>query len=90
MGKYKPEYLKAAHNHSSLNKEEISCSNICGCFYCNRTFLSTEIEGWCDEGAPNGPTALCPKCGIDSVIGSKSGYPVNDLEFLKEMNRYWF
>jgi len=24
------------------------------------------------------------------VLGSKSGYPVGDVEFLKEMNDHWF
>ncbi|WP_353464084.1 hypothetical protein [Sphingomonas faeni] len=35
-------------------------------------------------------TALCPECGIDAVIGSATGYPVNDLVFLKAMNEEWF
>ena len=88
--KYKPEYLKAAHKHSIFHKKEILESNICGCFYCKKTFLPTAIKEWCDEDNPKGPTALCPKCGIDSVIGSKSGYPVNNIEFLEEMKRRWF
>jgi hypothetical protein len=36
-----------------------------------------------------GQTALCPRCGIDSVLGSASGYPIN-REFLQKMNEYWF
>jgi hypothetical protein len=36
-----------------------------------------------------GQTALCPKCGIDAVIGSASGYPIS-REFLAEMHRHWF
>ena len=34
-------------------------------------------------------TALCPKCGIDSVIGTKSGYPITK-EFLGQMQAHWF
>jgi hypothetical protein len=34
-------------------------------------------------------TALCARCGIDSVIGDKSGFPIA-REFLAEMQRYWF
>jgi len=90
MEKYKPEYLKEAHKHSIFHKKEILESNICGCFNCMKTFLSTEITEWCDKSNSKGATALCPKCGIDSVIGSKSGYPVDDIEFLKEMNKRWF
>jgi hypothetical protein len=90
MGKCKTEYLEAAHKHSNFHKKEILKSDICGCFYCKKTFLPTEIRGWCDESNLKGSTALCPKCGIDSVLGSKSGYPVGDVEFLKEMNDHWF
>lgn len=34
-------------------------------------------------------TALCPRCGIDSVIGSPSGYPVTP-EFLGRTREHWF
>ena len=90
MAKYKLEYLKAAHEHCIWNWEDILESDICGCFYCISTFFPAEIKEICDTNSPNGPTAICPECGIDSVIGSKSGYPVNDLEFLEEMRLYWF
>ena len=33
--------------------------------------------------------ALCPACGIDSVLGSASGFPVTP-EFLGRMNACWF
>ncbi|OWK39493.1 hypothetical protein FRUB_06056 [Fimbriiglobus ruber] len=39
--------------------------------------------------AREGNTALCPKCGIDSVIGTGSGYPVT-AEFLEQMYEKWF
>jgi hypothetical protein len=34
-------------------------------------------------------TAMCPDCGIDSVIGSRSGYPIT-IDFLKRMHGRWF
>ena len=34
-------------------------------------------------------TALCPYCGIDSIIGESSGYPIT-AEFLKSMHERWF
>jgi hypothetical protein len=36
-----------------------------------------------------GQTAICPRCGIDSVIGDESGYPVT-REFLAAMKAHWF
>ncbi len=97
MESFSVELLIAAHKHSSRHKDEILKSNICGCFYCLRTFSPTEVEDWVDDTVDirNLPElqescALCPKCAIDSVIGSSSGYPVTDLDFLKAMNKYWF
>lgn len=58
----------------------------CGCFYCLRVFDPSEIEEWIEDERD---TALCPYCGIDSVIGESSGYPLT-REFLAEMQQYWF
>ena len=88
--KYSIEYLRTAHKHSSNNKKEILESEVCCCFNCLQTFYPKEIFNWCDEDNPNGATAMCPYCYVDSVIGSKSGYPVNDPNFAEEMYRYWF
>jgi hypothetical protein len=78
------EILKA-HKHSSGHRAEILKSSLCGCFHCLSVYPSSKIEEWIDDGE----CAMCPKCGIDSVIGSASGYPVT-AEFLKEMQEYWF
>lgn len=74
-----------AHNNSSYHRKELFASDICGCFYCLKTFNSNEIKEWIDSN----DSALCPYCGIDAVIGSSSGYNI-DKDFLKEMKDYWF
>lgn len=87
----------AAHKHSSLHREEILSSTKCGCFYCFGIFAPSEIVEWVDappgqqhaEMSAFGRTAICPKCGIDSVIGDKSGYPLDDA-FLNRMHSHWF
>ncbi len=83
---YPRETLDASHRHSINHRKELEQSDICGCFYCGRTCVPAEIDTWTDEGR----TALCPHCGIDSVIGSASGYPVNDPQFLHAMHSRWF
>lgn len=89
--KFNEKILEEAHQHSLKNREEIVKSELCGCFYCEATFAPSEIEDWVDEGKNSiGQTALCPKCGIDSVVGSKSGLCISEKEFLKEMHKYWF
>jgi len=74
-----------AHGHCRNNRDELSCSALCGCFYCLAIYSPTEITEWTDEDQ----TAICARCGIDSVIGTTSGYPVT-TEFLQRMHDHWF
>ena len=84
-----PDRIRA-HRHSSHHREEVlSNSEQCGCFYCCEIFSPALITDWVDEFEGQGNTAVCPKCGIDSVIGSESGYPITD-EFLSSMQKQWF
>ncbi len=79
-----------AHKASILHRNEIMQSHLCGCFYCLYVFPKEEIYEWIDtESNPEGETALCPKCCIDSVIGDKSGFDINK-EFLTTINLHWF
>jgi L-amino acid N-acyltransferase YncA len=75
-----------AHEHSSNHRAEIDASDVVGCFYCCEIYSPSMIDAWVDD---NG-TAMCPKCGIDSVIGTASGFPAGDRNFLKQMNAIWF
>ena len=85
----KPNHV-AAHVHSSSHRNELMTSDVCGCFYCLESYSPTEIVDWIDKDVNGiGRTALCPKCGIDSVMGSASGYPITK-EFLKKMHEHWF
>lgn len=81
-----PENIYNAYQYSSKHKNELEKDNICGCFYCLEMYDPKEIQNWLNEDSG---TALCPHCGIDSVIGESSGFSITK-EFLKEMNKYWF
>ncbi len=78
-----------AHKFSSKHKESILKSKNCGCFSCLQIFSLDEINDWCDEDENKvGQTAICPRCGIDSIIGD---FDLNfDKQFLAEMNKQWF
>ena len=78
--------LKLAHDASFRNRAQIEQSNQCGCFSCCHIFPASEVI---DYVSPEEPTAVCPYCHIDSVIGDASDYPVTE-EFMKEMNKRWF
>ncbi len=80
----------SAHFYSSNHKPELEKDTLCGCFYCIRIFDPAEIEEWIidERGDPRG-TAICPYCGIDSIIGKSSGYPITSA-FLEKMKNEWF
>ncbi len=75
-----------AHRHSANNRAALQHDPICGCFYCLKIFSPSEIKAWVEDASG---TAVCPYCGVDSVIGESCGYPIT-REFLEEMHRYWF
>jgi hypothetical protein len=79
------KHFEKAHRFSSHHRNDLEKDRICGCFYCLKIFIPYEITEWCD----NEKTALCPNCGIDSVIGESSGFPITEL-FLKDMHQEWF
>lgn len=78
--------LEKAHVLCNLNKSSLKKSTKCGCFFCLKIFEYDEIKEWIDS---NENTALCPYCGIDSVIPESDFYQL-DRDFLQQMYRYWF
>lgn len=77
--------IQLASQYSIHNREQVEASEKAGCYYCMRIFRPEEISDYCDDGT----TVLCPQCGIDSVLSSHSGYPIN-LETLRKLHEYWF
>jgi hypothetical protein len=79
----------AAHRHSSNHRSEVLQSDTCGCFCCLEIYRPSDIIEWVDDKDGIGTTAICPRCGIDSVLGAGSGYPITRA-FLEQMEAYWF
>ncbi|MGZ8360035.1 MAG: hypothetical protein ACXWUX_05890, partial [Allosphingosinicella sp.] len=88
--------LVLAHRHCAAHRSEILRSSSCGCFSCSSVFPPSEISKWFEEtggsfAKSDDPwTAECPRCGIDAVIETASGFPVDQPEFLQAMNARWF
>lgn len=80
-----PGLYVAAHKHASRHRAEIESSSRCGCFFCFRKFASSDIKAWIDANQ----TALCPRCGVDSVLGSASQHRLDDA-FLRGMHTHFF
>ena len=53
--------------HTRENRAEVGRSEVCGCLYCEQLYRPREIAGWVGE------TAVCPRCGRTSVVGSGAG-----------------
>ena len=78
--------LDDAHSCSMNNKPALLKDKKCGCFNCFEVFDPKEIKEYLNDDVG---TALCPYCGIDSVISESSGYPLTK-DFLMKMYRRWF
>lgn len=83
-----PMYVEA-HEVARNNREALEVSANCGCFFCLTIFSPTEIRDWCDDYDKESNTAICPHCGIDSVLAQSSGFPLTE-EFLTKMKWTWF
>jgi len=82
--------LHDAHRRSANHRDDVLMSDVCGCFYCRSVFGPDKIREWVDKDDSGVPqTALCPHCGIDSVLGSASGFPI-DHDFLSLMRTRYF
>lgn len=88
MDELLPDEIRA-HDRSILHRDEVLASALCGCFNCLATFPPERVREWVDEDdADVGQTALCPECGLDTVLGAGSGYPITP-DFLRKMQAYW-
>ena len=61
------------------NREILEKSELVGCFYCLKIFNPSEIKEWIDDEQ----TAICPYCGIDSVMAGPPHQALN-TEMLQE------
>ena len=81
------------HDACGWHEEAILKSKICGCFHCLSIFPPNEIEEWIEEreDCPRGPgkTAVCPKCGIDSVLPDNIDSEIT-VKLLAEMQNRFF
>jgi hypothetical protein len=91
-GPYSDAYIKEAHRSTFANEGETGESSACRCFYCGHRFSVKEEEHllYSEERAPLDRTLHCPYCLVDCVIGSASGYPIDDEEFIMACTEAWF
>ena len=78
------ELLTSAHKNCTNNRAAIKASTLCGCFYCEAIYPAEEVREYVC-----GNDAVCPRCGIDSVIADASGLNLT-AAFLNAMYIRWF
>lgn len=79
------EQIRNASQTSFKSRQVIEKSKMAGCFHCCKIFPAAEIDEWWDEDR----TPVCPRCGIDSVLGDATGYPINE-QALEKIRDYAF
>lgn len=79
------EEIIKLHKTSIFHKKDVENSSLCGCFHCSKIFNPRKIVEWTD----NGETAICPYCGIDSVIPNVKNN-TETKEVLNMMLKYYF
>lgn len=66
------------------NRSAIEKANSCACYGCLATFDASEVTKWTDDGQ----TAICPRCGIDSVLAQTE--PKITMEQLQALHQKAF
>jgi hypothetical protein len=81
--------LKSIHEFSFKNEQSIRGSKLCGCFYCQGIYPSTDIVTVDMIEERDGMlTAICPICSIDAVLGDTSVELTAEL--LEVMHKLFF
>ena len=81
--------LNVFYSLSIRNEKSILNSDFCGCFHCISIFPATDIKLSEMVVEKDGfKTAICPICGIDSVLGDAS--VEISAELIESMNEYYF
>ena len=80
---YTEQFIEDAHQHCLSTKKAVLEGGRFGCFYCLHTFDASEVKEIVLE------KAMCPGCGLPTVLPGSAGLPVDDPEFLTEVKARW-
>ncbi len=69
------------------NRHLLGQSDLCGCFYCLSLFSYQDITKWKNDTYDQ--TAICPFCGMETVIPSNNNYKLT-VNFLRKLYNFYF
>ncbi len=78
-----PEILK----HTKDNEIDILRSKKCSCLFCRQSYDARKVSEWNNE--EKRISAICPECGMDTVVGDASGFNL-DHDTLKAINQAYY
>lgn len=82
-----PQDLDAIHQLCFGNEQLLGQSAQAGCFQCLNVFPADAVNSWIAD-KPN-RTAVCPRCGIDSVLADSMGLDVS-ADLLEALHNRYF
>lgn len=84
------EELHEMLTHCKGNRKEIEASSHCVCLYCQEVYRATEVKDYIiDSSLDFKETALCPRCGANTVLGDVTGIPFYE-ELIAKLHCHYF
>lgn len=77
--------IDEASKFSICNMPALKNATLAGCYRCISIFPPSDITETTDDGQ----TAMCPKCGVDSVLPDTPDFAIN-IDSLTRLNKRWF
>lgn len=77
--------ISEASEYSIRNRDGLVEGTKAACYHCMQVFSAKEVTDFTDAGE----TALCPYCGIDSVLPEHAGFAFTP-ENLESLRAFWF
>src|SRR4051812_49015519 len=87
--------FEAIRAYSGHHRELMERSERAGCFHCQKIFSPVEIVAWIEgrqletNNLEDGVSALCPRCGVNTVLPSAADI-VLDRSLLAAMRYHYF
>ena len=78
--------LNRLHDRSNDNRRMVEKSDLVGCFFCGEIYLASEVNEFVDSNT----TALCSRCGIDSVLPDVALNEPMTIGILQQLFDRWF
>lgn len=78
------EEFEDIYKHTKNNEIEIFQSKKCGCLFCTSIFDARKVNEWSGDG--KNASAICPHCGMNTLIGDKSGHQIDKSTILNASN----